>query len=180
MPDGTGRTIGEWDELLHQRRRDMWLQIPDPFPMMHRHIFRHTEDTPGSPQVFYYVNGSRCSTSVTDNPYGVVVCLPTGSTSTDEPADLVKRGVHRSYPNPFNESISINYLVENNGMVEIQIFNIMGKLMKTLVHEYQVPGEYSINWNGEDEFNRKVLPGIYIQRIDNAGDVSINEIVKLD
>lgn len=69
----SGMTLGDWAERFHQRRRSAFPEIPDPFPMTHRHSFTRT--TSGStPQQLYYVNPAKCPGDTT--PYGVIVILP--------------------------------------------------------------------------------------------------------
>ena len=80
--------------------------------------------------------------------------------------------------NAVNASVSIDYFTGNKGMVEIQVYNMMGQLVRTLVHGYHEPGGYSIIWNGQDESSREVTPGIYLLKMNNAGNFSVNTIVK--
>ena len=54
-------------------------------------------------------------------------------------------------------------------MVHLEIYNIKGQLVKTLVNEMQQTGYYAITWDGKDNDNRKVASGMYIYRI-IAGD----------
>jgi len=53
----------------------------------------------------------------------------------------------QNFPNPFNPSTTIEYSLEKSGDVKIQIFNIKGRLVITLVDNYKTPGSYSVNWN---------------------------------
>ncbi|HXF04720.1 MAG TPA: hypothetical protein VNM72_04810 [Blastocatellia bacterium] len=76
-PNGSGLTIGQWAERFHQRRRDFWIPrgLPDPFPLVHRHTFKRTINSPTDPQVLYYINGSKCGKGGSAN-YGVIQILP--------------------------------------------------------------------------------------------------------
>ena len=53
----------------------------------------------------------------------------------------------QNFPNPFNPSTTIEFSLEKSGDVKIQIFNIKGQLVETLVDNYKTPGSYSVNWN---------------------------------
>ncbi len=53
----------------------------------------------------------------------------------------------QNYPNPFNPSTTIEFSLEKSGDVKIQIFNIKGQLVETLVDNYKTPGSYYVNWN---------------------------------
>ena len=70
----------------------------------------------------------------------------------------------QNYPNPFNPTTTIQYDIAKTSDVIIQIFNINGQVVETLVHRQQEPGSYSINWNAKN-----VSSGIYLYRL-QAGD----------
>ncbi len=75
----------------------------------------------------------------------------------------------QNFPNPFNPTTQINFgIPENeNGMVRVQIriYNLLGKLVKTLVDENKAPGRYSINWDGKDQNNRQGSSGVYLYQL---------------
>ncbi len=79
----------------------------------------------------------------------------------------------QNYPNPFNPSTSIAYDVpvgyKDGVKVVLEVFNIRGQRVSTLVNDHKTPGSYVINWNGKDDAGRRVGSGIYIYRI-KAGD----------
>lgn len=64
-------------------------------------------------------------------------------------------------PNPFESQIIIRYSLPANGKVSLQIFDVSGRLVKTLVDELQNPGVYRINWNGTDDRGKKAEQGVY-------------------
>jgi hypothetical protein len=178
-PNATGRTIGEWTELLHMRRREMWPDLPDPFPMTHRHVFKYTNEHLGEPQVHYYVNGSKSSVGRVNNNYGVIVTLPSGTSSFGNIYDNIQVGPVQASPNPFRESLSVNYLVETPDIVELQIYNTMGQLIKTLLQQYQQPGKYYISWDGKSESGQQVQTGIYLLKMRASDKSSIVKIIKM-
>jgi hypothetical protein len=71
----SGKTLGEWAEQFHARRRADWPDHPDPFPLTHRHTFTRTVATRSGPQLLYFINGSKCSAGAAAN-HGVVAILP--------------------------------------------------------------------------------------------------------
>ncbi|MCK4795745.1 MAG: T9SS type A sorting domain-containing protein, partial [Spirochaetes bacterium] len=73
------------------------------------------------------------------------------------------------YPNPFNPTTTISYALQEAGDVSLQIFNIKGQLVKTLVDEKRETGNHSVVWAGKDNNDRKVASGVYFYRI-NAGE----------
>jgi hypothetical protein len=78
----------------------------------------------------------------------------------------VQYKLQQNYPNPFNPSTTIKYeLPDDNINVDIQIFNSLGQLVKTVVSGNENSGRYEIVWNGCDNNGRQVTSGIYICRI---------------
>ena len=70
-----------------------------------------------------------------------------------------------NYPNPFNPSTSISFSVPRSGGVTLEIYNVLGNLVKTVASGNYNPGNYTYLWNGEDDNNNKVSSGIYICRL---------------
>ncbi|HNX00274.1 MAG TPA: FlgD immunoglobulin-like domain containing protein, partial [Candidatus Cloacimonadota bacterium] len=77
-----------------------------------------------------------------------------------------------NYPNPFNPSTTISYNLKDNAQVTLDIYNIRGQLVKSLVHEKQSSGKHSIVWNGRDESNTSCASGVYLYRL-KAGEALI-------
>jgi hypothetical protein len=77
-------------------------------------------------------------------------------------------------PNPFNPSTRIAYHLGNDANVNINIFNIKGKLIRTLINKYHTAGEYLIEWDGIDEEGKTCSSGIYfsILRSGNNSDTA--------
>ena len=70
----------------------------------------------------------------------------------------------QNYPNPFNPSTTINYTVHEAGFVDISVFSISGKWVTELVSQYQIPGKYSVVWDGKDYLGNQVPSGLYFYR----------------
>lgn len=68
-------------------------------------------------------------------------------------------------PNPFNQNTTIRYLLANTEKVSLKIYDISGKLIKTLVEGYKGPGEHSITWYGRNNNGNQVPSGIYFTRL---------------
>ncbi len=72
-------------------------------------------------------------------------------------------------PNPFNPETTISYSIPEDGHVRIDVFNVRGQLVRTLVNERLDKGDHSVVWQGEDECGKKVSCGVYLYRIESAG-----------
>ncbi|MEA2062470.1 MAG: T9SS type A sorting domain-containing protein, partial [Gemmatimonadota bacterium] len=77
----------------------------------------------------------------------------------------------QNFPNPFNPSTTIAYDIPDGKtvMVSLQVFNLRGQLLRTLVDEEKEAGTYQIQWDGKDSRGGPVSSGIYFYRI-RAGD----------
>lgn len=75
----------------------------------------------------------------------------------------------QNYPNPFNPETSIRYQVANPSDVKIQVYNLMGQLVNTLVDRRQAQGNYTITWNGRNDRGQVVATGVYLLKM-QAGD----------
>ncbi len=90
--------------------------------------------------------------------------ITTGVTSVQSRQELPNQfKLIQNYPNPFNPSTKISYEVPKRTFVRLQIFNILGQLVQTLVDEEKQPGAFNVSWNAGN-----VPSGVYFYRI-NAG-----------
>ena len=70
-------------------------------------------------------------------------------TSADDVAIPDRYNSLSNYPNPFNAGTTIKYSLENDGPVTIQVFDLMGRRIETLVNTMQIAGQHSITWNAD-------------------------------
>lgn len=73
--------------------------------------------------------------------------------------------LEQNYPNPFNPNTTITYQVPQASYVNLSIYDVSGKLIKTIVDGETSPGNYSVNWNGKDDNGDAVSSGIYLYRL---------------
>jgi len=85
----------------------------------------------------------------------------------------------QNYPNPFNPTTVIKYALPHEARVRLDIFNVLGQKVITLVNETQSTGFYSIEWNGRDGGGQTVASGIYIYRIVTDDFVDTRRMVLL-
>ncbi|MBN1466673.1 glycoside hydrolase family 9 protein, partial [candidate division KSB1 bacterium] len=77
--------------------------------------------------------------------------------------------LQQNYPNPFNPETQIRYILNEQTMVSIFIYNAVGQRIATLVHARQAAGEHRVAWDGRDENGVLVGAGIYLCQM-VAGD----------
>jgi hypothetical protein len=66
------------------------------------------------------------------------------------------------YPNPFSNKTTIKFILEKKGNTLLQVYNMNGELIKTVLNQELQKGEHNINWNCIDKFGKEVNTGIYI------------------
>jgi hypothetical protein len=81
----------------------------------------------------------------------------------------VKYELKNCYPNPFNPVTSLRYDLPEDGLVNITIYDMMGRIVKTLVNSSQTAGYKSIRWNATNDRNEPVSAGLYLYTI-QAGE----------
>lgn len=74
-----------------------------------------------------------------------------------------------NYPNPFNPATTIDYRLPERGHVSIEVYNVLGQKIATLVDQEQPAGEHTTFWNGKTSYGQTVATGLYLYRL-QAGD----------
>jgi hypothetical protein len=83
------------------------------------------------------------------------------------------------YPNPFNPSTTIEYAIKEQAHVSLQIYNVSGRLVKTLMDREASPGVYAILWEGRDNKGNQVSSGVYFYRLVTKGFTQTKKMVLL-
>jgi hypothetical protein len=78
-----------------------------------------------------------------------------------------------AYPNPFNPTAAIPYTISSNGVVDINVFDLSGKKVESLVNEFQSAGSYEVVFDGSS-----LASGNYLVKM-NFGDETITRKVSL-
>ena len=89
------------------------------------------------------------------------------SISDDNPKTVVASGyvLEQNYPNPFNPDTRIDFTIPANEHVNLSIYNLEGRLVKTLVNQAMNSGKHIANWDGTNEIGAKVSTGMYIYQL---------------
>ena len=85
----------------------------------------------------------------------------------------------QNYPNPFNPNTTINYDLPKDAFVNIVIYDILGREIKSLVNQKQPAGYHSQVWNSKDKQGREVGAGIYFYQIQSQGNIKTRKMVLL-
>ena len=84
-----------------------------------------------------------------------------------------------NYPNPFNPSTTIKYQLPEAADVRLEVFNVVGQVVKTLVAGNEGAGRYTVSWDATNDSNQSLGSGIYFYRL-VAGDFQqVNKMLLL-
>jgi len=93
--------------------------------------------------------------------------LALGTGISEEKEKLPEHFVlYQNYPNPFNSETIIRYQLRAGSRVKIDIFNVLGQKITTLVNKIQGAGIYSVKWDGRNDRNNLVASGLYLYRFE--------------
>jgi flagellar hook assembly protein FlgD len=73
----------------------------------------------------------------------------------------------QNQPNPFNPTTRIDFSVEHGGVVTLRVYDIAGRLVRTLVAGSRAPGAYTEHWDGRSDSGERVASGIYFYRLES-------------
>ncbi|HCX73814.1 MAG TPA: hypothetical protein DHM37_08855 [Candidatus Cloacimonas sp.] len=102
--------------------------------------------------------------------------------SLDPASELIPNTLKFSlenYPNPFNPTTTIFYTQPQTGSVSLEIFNIKGQKVRTLVNSHQASGSYQAVWNGRDDAGRQAASGIYFYKLQTPGYTTMKKMLLL-
>ena len=127
-------------------------------------------------------HGAGMSTVEEYTPSGVTsVDDPSGESS--QPAEFI---LHQNYPNPFsplspgafgNPGTRIGYEVTKPGRIVIQVTNLLGQAVRTLVDEDLPAGFHEVIWDGRNNIGQRVPSGVYLYQLEGPGLVQMRKMV---
>lgn len=88
--------------------------------------------------------------------------------------------IHQNFPNPFNQGTTISYAIPETGMVDINIVNLHGKLVRNLVTDVRPAGLSLAHWNGKDDRDNEVASGLYfgVMRFNDQRKIIKMQLIK--
>ena len=91
--------------------------------------------------------------------------------------------IHQNYPNPFNPITTIMYdigLMEGLSQnVSITIYNLLGQHVKTLIHDKDQVGQFTVQWNGQNEYGQPMSTGVYFVQLTTKTGIVKNKKMML-
>jgi hypothetical protein len=101
----------------------------------------------------------------------IPVTFTVNATGVDDPAENLPTefALHQNYPNPFNPDTDIKFDLPKDSHVKLEIFNVLGQKVTTVLDEDMRAGYRSVIWNGTDNNGNEVSSGVYFYKL-IAGD----------
>jgi hypothetical protein len=129
--------------------------------------------------VSMYVNGERVYPDIVWSGHGNRIKI--SELYRDASAEILSERyqLQQNYPNPFNPNTVIEYSLGTRVFVTIEIFDLLGRKVTTLVQEEQEQGDYSIQWDGKDSNGKSVTTGVYLYRLRAGNFVEVKKMVLL-
>ena len=121
-------------------------------------------------QTYYYWLESVDYSNQHDNYGPIVVYIPEPEDENNSPIVPLPYGLQQNYPNPFNPSTEISFILDYSADVNLKVFNVQGKLIKTLLSNHHITKEANNGfvWNGKNEKGELCGSGIYFYQLETA------------
>ena len=149
-------------------------------------IYRDDEFLDSTIQLFYFDQG------VPTGTYSYYLTAEYSGDWESEPSNIVEidhtdangiqipivNSLNGNYPNPFNPTTIISFSVaKTSSLVNLEIYNLKGQKIKTLVNEILSAGNHSVVWNGTDNKEKAVASGAYLYKMKTGNYVSTKKMI---
>ena len=96
--------------------------------------------------------------------------LMTGTVTVETPTGIgdtpaLQFELYQNLPNPFTPTTTIGYLVKHPARVEIEIFDVAGRIIQRFRNDVSTPGGYNVQWDGRDVDGKRQSSGVYFYQM---------------
>jgi DNA-binding beta-propeller fold protein YncE len=102
-----------------------------------------------------------------------------GFTGIDETKEDNNIGMLNLYPNPFHGFVNFSLNITRNQTLQVDVFDLAGQLVKKIFKGKAITASYRLTWDGRNDGGNKVVPGVYLVRIENGNESTLKKIVFL-
>ena len=107
-------------------------------------------------------------------------CAVSGAPTTGEQLNIPEiSSLYSNFPNPFNPTTTLKYGIAEEGPVTLRLYDVRGRLVRTLVDEIRGPGNYELIWDGTDGAGREVEAGVYLVRLKAVDRMHVQRMMLL-
>jgi hypothetical protein len=155
-----------------------------------RYTFRFMPDSLAAPDT---VCATLAFSAPGYQPDTLVCCFPYDTTITknvtlfgtitgvddEAPIPVAATTLRPAFPNPFNPRTTLTFVLGNSGPIRLSVYDIKGRLVRTLYDGIETSGEHHLDWNGRNDAGTEVGSGIYFVRLEAESAVRTRKVVFL-
>ncbi len=108
---------------------------------------------------------NNCGCNDTTVQFTVIAVLPSAVEDIDHPSLPTELTLQQNFPNPFNPTTRIEFALPRASFVTLDVYNIIGRQIRTLVNQRLTAGYKAVTWNGRDNSGNQVSSGMYLYRL---------------
>ena len=106
-----------------------------------------------------------------------VLCLEIMTTGISDNLIPTVTELGKNYPNPFNPTTTINFSMKESGHITLEIYNIKGQIVRTLINEFRKAGYHKAIWDGTDDNRNPVSSGIYLCKMNEGNQIMLKKML---
>jgi outer membrane protein assembly factor BamB len=126
------------------------------------------------------VSGNTLFVGASDGHVYAFVGAPLGATGVEtSPGGATVFTFYPPRPNPSQAATHLSWVMPERAWVRIDIFDIGGRRVRTVVDEERAPGEHWAVWDGQDRLGKEAAPGVYFARISTGTQTAVRKVVRL-
>ena len=130
-------------------------------------------------QYFWVAQAMDKDNFVVSSNYNTPNTFVIGTLSAEEEMIPDEFALHQNFPNPFNPTTSIRFDLPTQEKVNIIIFDVMGRNIRSLLNENRNAGYHNIQWDAKNDLGEHVSAGMYIYIIQAGEHRSVKKMVLL-
>jgi hypothetical protein len=96
---------------------------------------------------------------------------------SDPPALITHLNLEQCEPNPFSNETTVAYQVPDDGDVQLHVYDLNGRLVRTLVDEHQAAGQFHVPWDGTDDHGRPLTSGAYFAQLHACRSSRVTNVI---
>jgi immune inhibitor A len=109
----------------------------------------------------------------------LIVSFAAGTDDGDDVILPTRVDLFQNYPNPFNPATTIQFAVPASGLVSLEVYNIIGEKVATLLNDVVSAGVVSINWDGKSDSGYPLASGVYLCRLETEESAETKKMILL-
>ena len=179
-----GRTGDQWTASISNDGGSNWVELLVDTGSMNAYwkdeafYLLDLFEEPGQVQFKFVAKDASIPTLVEGALDDLMIHAVIGGTDVDDGFTIgVPLRLEQNMPNPFNPSTEIKFALQSSGRVDLKVFEVGGRLVRTLLAGNLDSGDHRVVWDGRDSSGRPVGSGVYLYRLSAGGEVRSRTMV---